>query len=91
MMAEGHSPNGTNRLQNAMPPEFRERISANLERVSLGLHDMVYEPLQPIEYVYFPLNGVISMLADMEEENLVEVARATLRALAADDARPRRR
>lgn len=73
-MAEGHSPNGTNRLLNAMPPEFREQISAKVERMSLGARQMLYESLQPIEYVYFPLNGVVSVLAEMEDENLVEVA-----------------
>ncbi|HEU5022709.1 MAG TPA: Crp/Fnr family transcriptional regulator [Bryobacteraceae bacterium] len=73
-MAEGRMPSGHNRLLMTLPPEDYRQMSSQLERVSLGLRDMLYEPLQPIEFVYFPIDGVMSMLADMEEDSLVEVA-----------------
>jgi CRP-like cAMP-binding protein len=73
-MAEGHVPDGTNRLLSALPSEYFQEIADGLERVSLGLRQILYEPRKPMEYVYFPVNGVMSMLADMGEEKLVEVA-----------------
>jgi CRP-like cAMP-binding protein len=73
-MAEAHKWDGTNRLLSALPRDSHQEIAPGLERVSLRLREMVYEPRKPIEFVYFPLTAVISVLADMEEENLVEVA-----------------
>lgn len=73
-MAEGHVPRGENRLLATLPAEDYRRISPELEKVSLGLRAMLYESCKPIEYVYFPIDGVMSMLADMEEDSLVEVA-----------------
>jgi CRP-like cAMP-binding protein len=74
-MAEGHVPNGANRLLSAIPSDYySEEIAPVLERVSLGLREILYDSLKPIEHVYFPINGVMSMLAEMGEENLVEVA-----------------
>jgi CRP-like cAMP-binding protein len=35
---------------------------------------MVYESGKPIQHVYFPVNGVISMLAEIGEDSPVEVA-----------------
>lgn len=69
-MAEGHAPLGTNRLLSTLPPEVYREIAPRLEQVSLGLRQILYESRKPIEYVYFPIDGVMSM----EEDNLVEVA-----------------
>lgn len=74
-MAEGHVPNGTNRLLSTLSSDYYDdEIAPHLEKVSLGLRHILYESLKPIENIYFPINGVMSMLAEMEEDNLVEVA-----------------
>jgi len=73
-MAEGHVPNGFNRLLSALPQEFYENMTPFLEKVSLPAREMLYESRKPIAHVYFPVNGVMSMLAEMEPETLVEVA-----------------
>jgi CRP-like cAMP-binding protein len=45
-----------------------------LEKVSLGVREVLYESRKPMDHVYFPIDGVMSMLAEMEQETLVEVA-----------------
>jgi CRP-like cAMP-binding protein len=72
-MAETH-PLSENRLLASLPPEFGRELAPEMEKIRLELKQSVYEPLQPIEHVYFPTDGVISMLADVEEEPSVEVA-----------------
>jgi CRP-like cAMP-binding protein len=72
-MAETH-PLSENRLLASLPPEFGREIAPDMEKVKLDLKQSVYEPLQPIEHVYFPTDGVISMLAEIEEETSIEVA-----------------
>jgi CRP-like cAMP-binding protein len=73
-MAETHAPQGQNRLLSTLPAEDYRQIAPQLEMVSLGLRHKLYESHKPIEYVYFPVDGVMSMLADMAEDRLVEVA-----------------
>lgn len=73
-MAEGHVPAKENRLLCMLPAEYYQQIAPNLERVSLGLRQIVYESRKPMPHVYFPVDGVVSMLAEMEEDSLVEVA-----------------
>ncbi len=73
-MSEGHVSNGANRLLSALDKSAFQELEPNLEHVSLTLRQKLYEPNQPIPYVYFPVNGVVSMLAHMEEGKLIEVA-----------------
>ena len=73
-MAEGHVRNGENRLLLGLEKKVYQELAPHLEAVSLTLRQKLYEPNQPIEYVYFPINGVVSMLAQMEEGILIEVA-----------------
>ena len=69
------SPNKSeNRLLAALPQDEYERLVANMETVSLKFKQSVYEPNEPIEYVYFVKNGVISLLNVMEDGREVEVA-----------------
>lgn len=73
-MARSNNHDGGNRLLSALPVEFQREIEPGLERVSLRLRELLYEANKRIEAVYFPLNGVVSMLADLEDESLIEVA-----------------
>jgi CRP-like cAMP-binding protein len=64
---------GENRLLAALPSEVKARLEPNLERVSLPFQDVLYESREVIEYVYFPINGVVSLLTIVEERTLAEV------------------
>lgn len=63
-----------NRLLSALPNDEYQRLFPNLETVSLAFKQALYEPREPIEYVYFPRRGVvISLLAVMADRTIVEV------------------
>jgi CRP-like cAMP-binding protein len=62
-----------NRLLAALPHDVQARLRSRLERVELGLRETVWEKDKPIPYVYFPLNGVISMIAIMRDGSAAEV------------------
>ncbi|MBD3884863.1 Crp/Fnr family transcriptional regulator [Phormidium tenue FACHB-886] len=63
-----------NRLLASLPREEYERLQPYLEPVSLPLKQELYQPNVPIEFVYFPLSGVYSLLSLASEGELVEVA-----------------
>jgi CRP-like cAMP-binding protein len=53
-----------NRLLNALPRRERDRLRVRLEPVYLPFQEPVYDAGRPIPYVYFPLNGVLSLVAE---------------------------
>jgi CRP-like cAMP-binding protein len=55
-----------NQLLDALPSKELERLSGRLERLPLPLQMSIYEPNALIEHVYFPTDGVISMVSAME-------------------------
>lgn len=65
-MAEAHIPNGRNLLLNAMNGAGPFTSMPSLELVPTTARQMLYEPDKPIEHVYFPVDGVHSMLAEVE-------------------------
>jgi CRP-like cAMP-binding protein len=71
--APSQSP-GENRLLALLPPEVRERLRPHLTLVELGLRHGLYRPNEPIQHVYFPLNGVCSLVISMDEGAIFEVA-----------------
>src|SRR5690349_5145207 len=62
---------GENALLSALPPD--ERQGLRLERVSLGLKEVIYELDGPIPHVDFPLNSVYSLVIVMADGRAVEV------------------
>jgi CRP-like cAMP-binding protein len=72
-MPEAHVPIGQNLLLNALNGRAGGPAARSLELVSLGLRHVLYEPDVPIEYVYFPIDGVMSMLTLLENDIEVEV------------------
>lgn len=65
---------GRNRLLAMVPARERERLAGEFELVSLDLKATLYEEDEPIEHVYFPLDGVMSLVSKMEDGRGVEVA-----------------
>lgn len=63
-----------NRLLAMLPDNERRTLAAEFELASLGLKDSVYDVNAPIEHVYFPLSGVLSLVAQMGDGRGIEVA-----------------
>lgn len=63
-----------NQLLAALPGKDYERLFPHLESVSLPFMGVLYESGEPINHVYFPNDGLISLLVVMGDETLREVA-----------------
>jgi CRP-like cAMP-binding protein len=63
-----------NRLLSALPVEERERLEPMLIPMLLEIKTVLFEPGQLVEHVYFPLNGVVSLVTPLEDGAIVEVA-----------------
>jgi CRP-like cAMP-binding protein len=57
--AQGHR---DNRLLAALPPDTLALLERDLKQVSLQRGAILLEPGDPVEDIYFPLNGLISLL-----------------------------
>lgn len=51
-----------NQLLSALPKEEYQLLLPNLEFVCLALKQIIIAPNQPIEYVYFPTDGTVSLV-----------------------------
>ena len=69
---EKHS--SKNRLLAALAPAEYRRLLPKLETVFLSLKQCIYESRRTIDYVYFPLNGVASIVAFLNDGTGIEVA-----------------
>lgn len=63
-----------NRILAALPPDEFARIQAQLEPVYLEKGRLVYLTGDRIRYVYFPVEGLLSLLSATETGSTVEVA-----------------
>ncbi len=62
-----------NTLLAAMPLEEYQRLEAGLEPVSLTFGDVLYEPGDSIQHIYFPRDCLISLLTQVEDHMALEV------------------
>jgi CRP-like cAMP-binding protein len=62
-----------NQLLAALPGKEHARMLPHLESVSLPFMDVLYESGEPIKHVYFPNDGLISLLVVMGDEKHREV------------------
>lgn len=63
-----------NRLLAALPVEEYEALFPHLEQVSLTYKQSIYQPNEPIEYVYFLSHDIISLVVSTEDGGVVEAA-----------------
>jgi CRP-like cAMP-binding protein len=61
-----------NRLLLSIPESERLTIHAELEFIALPSHRCLHEPHQPIEHLYFPNEGVISLVITLKDGKTVE-------------------
>ena len=63
-----------NKVLARLPEEDRARLEEQLVPHFLGLKTVLFEPGQVMDAVHFPIDGVVSLVAPMEDGNIVEVA-----------------
>jgi len=62
-----------NRLLLALPQEELDRLRPHLEPVDLPLGQMLLRPNELIDYVYFPQEGMVSLVLQLEDDRVIEV------------------
>jgi CRP-like cAMP-binding protein len=62
-----------NGLLSALPPEDYRRLIAHGEEMSFDRDYVFYEADTPIRHVYFPLEGLVSIVTPLQEGETVEV------------------
>jgi CRP-like cAMP-binding protein len=65
-----------NRLLAALPVEEYERLRPHLEQISFALGEVIYESGGHLDYVYFPITAIISLLYMMENGSSAEMGLA---------------
>jgi CRP-like cAMP-binding protein len=63
-----------NRILGALPEPVYRRLLPELSFVSLEVTDVLFEPGQEIGALYFPVDGVVSLVTPLEDGQIVEVA-----------------
>lgn len=63
-----------NAVLNTLPAEQLQTLTANLDEVPLDLGDVLYQPGGTVDVVYFPIVGVVSIVADLDGDQTVEAA-----------------
>ena len=62
-----------NRLLSTLPSNEYDKIASHLKEVSFRLGEVLFQPGDKIEHVYFPTNCIISLLTDLEDGSGLEV------------------
>lgn len=63
-----------NHMLAALPDTAKKRIFPRLKLVEMKLGDVIHESSQPIEFVYFPTNSIISLLYVMLNGSSAEIS-----------------
>jgi CRP-like cAMP-binding protein len=67
-------PHRQNRILSLLPHEELDPLAARLEPLSLDFKQVLYESGEAMPYVYFPISGVVSWLALIDDRTSAEVA-----------------
>ena len=62
-----------NRILSALPEREYQRLIAHLELVQLPLNRVLLEAQQECESVYFPLQGIVSLVSEMKNKSTTEI------------------
>jgi CRP-like cAMP-binding protein len=63
-----------NAILNSLDPDQLGKLATNLEQVPLKLGDVLYEADGTVDVVYFPIVGVVSIVAELNDDQTVEAA-----------------
>ena len=62
-----------NRILASIPSKQYKRLQSQLEPVTLAFGQVLYEPQKTIEFVYFPLDCLVSLLTAVDKRRTLEV------------------
>ena len=65
---------GGNAILSGLADGELDVLLPDLEEVPLPLGQVLHEPGQPVQQVYFPLTGVVSIVSDLDDHEVVESA-----------------
>ena len=65
---------GENRILTALPASEQEELFGLVRNVTLPIKTVLFEPGTPIQALYFPTDGVISLVTPLHDGAIVEVA-----------------
>ncbi len=63
-----------NQLLAHLPPSESQRLAPDLKAVHLPVKQILYRAYAPIDFAYFPINGVVSAMTIMDDGSAIEVA-----------------
>jgi len=63
-----------NAILNALNSDQLSELVTKLEQVPLNLGDVLYQPNGAVEAIYFPITGVVSIIAELDADMTVEAA-----------------
>jgi CRP-like cAMP-binding protein len=63
-----------NRILTALPPSDRLQLLGDASSVALPVKTVLFEPGCPVDAVYFPVDGVVSLVTPFQDGAMVEVA-----------------
>lgn len=63
-----------NLLLKGLPAEVQERLFPDLQRIELPLGKVLYESGDKLDYVYFPVDSIVSLLYVMEDGASAEIS-----------------
>ena len=75
-MTAPQTPDGAlhNRILAALPTPALARLAPHLEPVMLSMRELVFPPKESERYALFPIDGVISLVAELQDGHPVEIA-----------------
>jgi CRP-like cAMP-binding protein len=68
------TPRGENRLLLRLPPEELSQLTPLLKQVGLDTGTVLHHAGEPIDHVYFPTSGLVSLLTIMQTGEAIETA-----------------
>jgi CRP-like cAMP-binding protein len=72
-MHESPRPQTTNQVLSALPAEDYQRLAPHLEDTDLTHARVLYDIGAPVDYAYFPLSAMVSLVTEMLDGKIVEV------------------
>ncbi|HZM08100.1 MAG TPA: hypothetical protein VFC11_06555 [Methylocella sp.] len=74
MASDQFGPSTQNRLLAALTPVDQALLAPLFKEMALKMGTVLQEPETPIEFVYFPLEGMVSLFAVMSDGRGIEIA-----------------
>ncbi len=74
MSPSDSDPRSINQLLASLPDEEYQRLAPHLKRVTLSQGQVLYERGEVIQYVYFPVRSMVSLICVLNDKSITEFA-----------------